>query len=338
VKLNAQQLASHLSSGVVPLYLVSGDEPLLVDEALDAIRAAAGKAGYADREAHVAERGFDWEDFEGGLQNLSLFASRRLLELRLPTGKPGDKGGRFLTAVATDPKPDTVIVVITPKLDNQSLKTKWATTLMKKAACLTLKRPDPASMPAWIAGRLKKAGLSGDSEAIELLAARVEGNLLAAKQEIDKLTLLVAEGRVTVDMVRASVADGARFDVFQLTDAALAGHTARAARILNSLEKEGVGATLVLWSLAREIGTVADVIYRQECGASAGKAMDDAGVWSSRKHVIGRAVRSNDPRSIRKLVKKAATTDLIVKGARRGQPWGALMELTFSLAGNDQFG
>jgi DNA polymerase-3 subunit delta len=334
VKLNAQQLGSHLSSGVAPLYLVSSDEPLLVSETLDSIRAAAVNEGYTEREVQVAERGFDWADFGGSLQNLSLFSARRFLELRLPTGKPGDKGSRFLTAFADQPVPDTVIVVITPTLDGKTAKSKWASTLARKGVWIALRRPNPAAMPAWIAARLKKAGLAGDSEALELLAARVEGNLLAAKQEIDKLILLVSEGRVTVDMVRASVADGARFDVFQLTDAALAGDSARAARILLSLEKEGVAAPLVMWSLARDIGVVADVVYRRESGASAGKAMTDAGVWSSRQSLIGRAVRSNTIGSAKKLVDKACATDRIVKGARQGQPWNAMMELTIALAGN----
>ncbi len=337
MKLNAQQLGSHLSSGVAPLYLVSSDEPLLVDETLDSIRAAAAKEGYTDREVQVAERGFDWADFEGSLQNLSLFSTRRLVELRLPTGKPGDKGARFLTALAGDPKPDMIITVTTPALDSRAAKSKWVSTLARQGVWIALRRPDPASMPAWISARLKKAGLSSDSEALELLAARVEGNLLAAKQEIDKLILLVGEGRVSVDRVRASVADGARFDVFQLTDAALAGDSLRAARILLSLEKEGVAAPLVMWSLAREIGVVADVVYRRECGVSAGKAMTDAGVWRSRQDLISRAARSNDLRSAKKLVAKACDTDRIVKGARRGQPWNAMMELTFALAGNDRF-
>ncbi len=338
MKLNAQQLGSHLSSGVAPVYLVSGDEPLLVGEVLDSIRTAAAKEGCTEREVQVADRGFDWADFAGSLQNLSLFATHRCVELRLPTGKPGVKGAGFLTALADDPKPDTVIIVSTPALDSKAARSKWVSTLARKAVWIALRRLDPASMPAWIAARLKKAGLTSDSEALELLAARVEGNLLAAKQEIDKLILLLGEGRVTVDTVRASVADGARFDVFQLTDAALAGNAARAARILLSLEREGVGPPLVMWSLAREISLVADIVYRRDSGVSAGKAMSDAGVWRSRQNLIGRAVRSFDLRSAKQLVAKARDTDRIVKGARRGQPWNAMMELTFALAGNARFG
>ena len=338
MKLNARQLSSHLSSGVAPLYLVSGDEPLLVGEVLDEIRAAAGRHRYTDREVQLAERNFDWIEFEAGLQNMSLFAERRLVEIRLPTGKPGDQGSRFLTAVAEEPVPDIVITVVTPRLDSKTTKLQWVKALASKGVWVAVTPPGFEAMPGWIAQRLKKVGLTADSEALDLLAARVEGNLLAAKQEIDKLVLLAGEGRITADKVRTSVADGARFDVFQLTDAALAGDGPRAARILLGLEREGVAAPLVMWSLAREIGTVADIVYRVGAGASVGKAMGDARVWRSRQSLIGRAVRSRKPAAVQRLIGQAAATDRIVKSARRRQPWNALMELTLELAGGDQPG
>jgi DNA polymerase-3 subunit delta len=335
VKLDARQLSSHLSSGVAPLYLVSGDEPLLVGEALDAIRSAARQHGYAEREFQMAERSFDWISFEAGLQNMSLFAERRLIEIRLPTGKPGDQGARFLAAVCDAPVPDTTIVVVTPKLDSRIVKNKWVKAFASKGVWIRLVPPGPEAMPAWIAGRLKKTKLTADSEALDLLASRVEGNLLAAKQEIDKLVLLVGEGRITVDKVRTSVTDGARFDVFQLTDAALAGDPPRAARVLLGLEREGVAAALVMWSLAREIGTLADVAYRVGAGASVGKAMADAGVWQGRQRLIGRAARSRNPAAAKRLIERAAATERIVKNSNLGQPWNALMELTLELAGSE---
>ncbi len=193
-------------------------------------------------------------------------------------------------------------------------------------------------MPGWLSRRLKAAGLTADTEALELLAARVEGNLLAAKQEIDKLVLFAGEGRITADTVRTSVADGARFDVFQLTDAALAGDPARAARILLGLEREGIAAPLVMWSLARECGLVADIVCRVKAGASAGKAMSDAGVWRSRQRLLNGAVRSRNLNSALMLLEQASDTDRIVKGAKRGQPWNALMELTMALAGQGRAG
>ena len=335
MKLNPEQLDTHVSRGLAPVYLVSGDEPLLVDEVLDTLRAAAVEQGYTERERHVAERWFDWSEFAASLQNMSLFAERRSIELRLPTGKPGDKGSRFLVAAATNPTPDTVMIVITPALDSRTAKSKWASSLAQAGVWLPLRAPDAGALPAWIAERLAAVGLQADRDALQLLVAQVEGNLLAAKQEIDKLMLLATEGRVTVDTVRTSVADGARFDVFQLGDAALAGNGARAARILYHLEKEGVAAPLVLWSLVREISTVADVLLRVSGGQSPGKAIADVGVWRSRQNLIRHAMRGRNAQFARGLIASASRADRIVKGSLRGQPWNALLELTMTLAGGD---
>ncbi len=329
-----RQLDAHLKSGVDPLYLVSGDEPLLVDETLDAIRAAARQAGCQEREVLVAERGFDWEQLRASLANLSLFASRQLIELRLPTGKPGDKGAKELLAIAAEPAQDKVLVVITPAMTGRAAKSKWVTALADAGVWISLRAPKADALPGWMAARLKSAGLSCDRDALELLSARVEGNLLAAKQEIDKLVLLAGQDRrVTVDTVRSAVADGARFDVYQLADAALAGDVARTAWILRHLEQEAVAASLVLWSLVREISTIADVCARVEQGQPVGRALSAARVWQSREALYSRAVRRFDAGRARRLLSQAGSADRIVKGAASGRPWGALLELALTLAG-----
>jgi DNA polymerase-3 subunit delta len=335
VKLNPQQLDDHLSGELAPVYLVSGDEPLLVDEVLAGLRSAASKQGYTERDYHVAERWFDWSELASGMQNMSLFSERRIIEIRLPTGKPGDKGSRFFVAAAENPTPDTIIIVITPSLDSKVAKSKWVSSLTRAGVWLALRAPDAAGLPTWINARLKAAGLRADRDALQLLVAQVEGNLLAAKQEIDKLKLLAIEGQVTIDTVRTSVADGARFDVYQLGDAALSGNRARAARILYSLEKEGVAAPLVLWSLVREITAVSEIIFRVSGGQSVGQAMAGAKIWSSRQQLIRQAMRGRDVRFARGLIASARRADRIVKGSRKGQPWNALLELTMTLAGGD---
>lgn len=333
MKLTAQQLTSHLASGLVPSYLISGDEPLLVEEVLADIRKAASSHGYTERERYVAERGFDWDELRSGLLNMSLFSSRRSIELRLPTGKPGDKGARFLTDLASEPVDGILLIVITPSLDSRTAKSKWAATLAAKGAWLPLRAPDDRALPAWIDKRLKAADLHADRDAIALLAARVEGNLLAAQQEIDKLRLMNEGEPVTVDSVRAAVADGARYDVFQLSDAALSGDAARAARILNHLRQEGVAAPLVMWSLARDVSAISEVALRVASGSPAARALRDAGVWQSRQKLIAKAAAHFDASGARDLLDRAAKTDRIVKGARRGNPWNALLELTLSLTG-----
>jgi len=337
VKLNPQQLGTHVSGGLKPIYLLSGDEPLLVDEALTILRAAGVKQGYTERERHIAERSFDWDDLAVGMQTMSLFAERRIIEVRLPTGKPGIDGSRFLVEAVANPVPDTVIVVITPKLDKNAQKSKWATSLMKTGVWVPVFAPDTAELPRWLSGRLAAAGLKIERDALQLLVVQVEGNLLAAKQEIDKLALLAVNGQVTIDTVRTSVADGARFDVFQLGDAALAGKSDRVARILYSLEKEGVAAPLVVWSLVRESQTVADVIFRVSSGQTVGQAMAKAGVWSKRQNLFRHATQGRDASFARRLVASASRTDRIVKGSIRGRPWNALLELAMMLAGGDDW-
>ncbi len=333
MKLAAGSLTQRLGKGIEPLYVLCGDEPLLADEALALIRERARRTGCGEREVYVAERGFDWDALASGMQNLSLFASRRLIELRLPTGKPGEAGGRFLTALAENPGADHVVVVLLPALDSAGSRSKWATVLAKAAVWVELKPPPREQLPQWLLSRLGRLGLSAEDEALELLAARVEGNLLAAKQEIDKLALLAGGGTLSAAAIRESVADGARFDVFQLAEAALSGDVARTVRVLHGLQREGESEVLVLWSLARDVLTLADVVARMQQGRSAEAAMADAGVWRSRLEYFRRAVRGRSASDVHRLVRRVALADRIVKGVRPGEPWKALFEVALDLSG-----
>jgi DNA polymerase-3 subunit delta len=333
VKIPADRLATQLARGVGPLYVLSCDEPLLVDEALARIREQARAAGCTERELHVAERGFDWEGFGAGLKNMSLFASRRLVELRIPNGKPGDVGARFLTALAAEPDTGNVIVVLLPALEFQATRSKWATSLAEAGVWVELRTPMREQLPAWLRQRLKAAGLGADDAALDLLASLVEGNLLSAKQEIDKLALLVSDGRVTAEAVRDSVADGARFDIFQLTEAALAGDAARAARVLQGLRREGEAEVLILWALVRDILSLADVLVWVGRGRSVDQALQDAGIRRSRQEAFGRAARTRRGVDVARLLRSAARADQVLKGARPGNAWNALLEVTMALSG-----
>lgn len=333
MKLAADRLAGHLAKEVAPLYILSGDEPLLVDEALASIRERARAAGCEEREVHIVERGFDWTALGAGMKNLSLFSSRRLVELRLPGGKPGDEGARFLSALAKQPDADTVCVLVLPALNATAQRAKWATALATEGVWVELRTPTQAQLPAWLQRRLAAGGLRAEPAAVELLAALVEGNLLAAKQEIDKLALLAGAAEITPDMVREAVADGARFDIFQLSDAALAGDAARAARVLAGLRREGQAEVLVLWALARDLLSLADVLVRTGRGASVERAMQDAGIWRSRQAVFGQAARRRRGADLARLLRSAALADQVVKGLRPGNPWNALQELTMAFCG-----
>lgn len=333
MKLPAERLASSAGKSLANLYVLCGDEPLLADEALEVLREAARAQGCGERQLFVAERGFDWDAFGSGLQNLSLFASRRLVELRLPSGKPGDAGARFLAGLAANPDTGNVIVIVLPALDFQAQKAKWVTALVAAAAWVDLKAPAREDLAAWLARRLKKAGLAADEDSLDVLAARVEGNLLAAKQEIDKLALLAPGGRVTAEAIRDTVADGARFDVDQLRDAVLARDTARALRVLAGLEREAEAPVLVLWTLARDALTLADLVTRVHQGAEPEQAMFDARLWRSRHEAFHRAMRGRTLRDVGRLVRCVARADQVAKGVRPGDPWVALREVTLEFCG-----
>lgn len=316
------------------VYLVSGDEPLLVNEVIDAIRSAAVASGCDERESHVVERSFSWEAVAASLRNLSLFSAGKLVEIRLPTATPGDEGSRALRAIASREPDGNVVVIITPALTRKVAESAWASALANAGVWIEVRPPALAELPQWIGKRFRAAGLSCDAEGLDLLAGRVEGNLLAAQQEIDKLAMLHPPG-TALDLagIRAAVADGARFDVFQLSDAALAGDAARAVRVLGGLREEGTAAALVLWSLVRETLVLVDAGIRASRENSASRGVQGAGVWQSRADLYIRALHHHKPGALRRLLRMAGRADQIVKGARPGEPWNALLELTLALAG-----
>jgi len=240
MQIRLAQLAQHLREPLRPLYVVAGDEPLLIQESLDALRKCARAQGYSERQVFDVERGFDWSQFGQAAASLSLFASRRLLEVNLPSGKPGDDGSKALSRLAESPLPDTVIVVICGALEWASRKSAWYTAVDAACASLYIEAIAPEQLPKWLAGRMTQAGLDAEPEAIALIAELTEGNLLAAQQDIHKLKLLCPGGKVSEEQVRAAVADSARFDAFDLTDKVLNGDAAGAVRSLRRLREEGV--------------------------------------------------------------------------------------------------
>ncbi len=349
--ISPDQLEAGLARRLAPAYLIAGDEPLLIQECADAVRRRAREHGFAEREVHAVERGFDWAAFAGDLSSLSLFASRRLIELHLRTPAAADGGVETLKRFAAAPPDDIVLLAIAPKLDRRAQQSAWAEAFSAAGEFVEVRPVEPAALPSWIAARLRRAGLRADAEAARLLAERVEGNLLAAHQEIEKLRLLHGAGTLDVEMVHAAVADSARFDIFKLADAAVAGDLARALRVLAGLKAEGMAIPQLLWPLAREIRGLARVRWFMDEGLAAQAAMARAGVWRNRAGVVGRAVARHDGRSLRGLARQLAQVDRMSKGAppgnaapvlaaegaarlpARGDPWVALVDLVSALAG-----
>ncbi len=255
MKLSLDALDDHLSKALLPVYLVSGDEPLLVGEATDAIRARARSAGFDERQVFFIERtAAVWADIGQTAQALSLFASRRIVEIRMPGGKPGTTGAAALMRLFDAAGDDLLVIIVTGQLERETQNAEWVQALQQRGAWLPIRTVDRTQLPQWLRARFAAAGLKPDSQAIALLADRSEGNLLAARQEIDKLALLLPQGAsVSAADAAAGSADSARFDVFQLTDAVSRGDAARALRVLGGLSAEGAEPPLVLWALLREM-------------------------------------------------------------------------------------
>ncbi len=325
--MNLDQLPAALARGLAGIYLVSGDEPLLAGEAADAIRSAARAAGFADRQVFDVDRFFDWDELRTASQSMSLFAERRILEIRMPSGKP-DKGAAQLADLAASPPPDILLLIVTGKLDKKSADAAWVQAVSRHGVWVPVWPVGADELPGWLRVRAKLAGFELDAAAAQLIADRVEGNLLAAKQELEKLKLLAAGARIGVDLVLTSVADNARYDVFQLAAAAAAGDAARALHILDGLEGEGREPTLILWALARELRGLWQAQERRRL-----RQPERSGSWGQASPPSTQALARLAELPLVSLFAQAARADRIIKGIAAGDPWTALAGLTATLAG-----
>lgn len=305
MKIQADNLSSQLQTTLLPVYVLSGDEPLLITEAADAIRAQARQQGFTEREVFFVERGgSSWADVLRAAEALSLFAAKRIVEVRMPSGKPGTGAADLLRMiqVAGD---DLLLLVVTGRLDASARDAEWLGAAERRGGTVTVWPVDLPRFPAWLQARFRAAGLAIDDEALALLVERTEGNLLAARQEVDKLRLLFGAGaRVDVAAVAASAGESARFDVLQLTRSVEAGQAARALRVLDGLHTEGTEAVLVLWALLRAKSEL-------------------------------QAPRGGAPRRLpfARLTVRASRADRMAKGQMRGNVWDELSLLTAELCG-----
>jgi DNA polymerase III subunit delta len=327
LRLKFDQLPAALSRSLASVYLVSGDEPLLVGEAADAIRSAARNAGYADRSVFFIDRGFAWEDLRHATRSLSLFADRRLFELRMPSGKP-DKGAAQLLEIATQPPPDVVCLIVTDKLDKKAGDAPWVRAVEKHGVWTAIWPVDAAALPGWLRARAAALQLDLEPAAAQLIADRVEGNLLAAKQELEKLRLLSNGEPITAALALRSVGDSARYDVFQLAEAAGAGDAARALHVLFVLKSEGVEPTLILWALVRELRGLWQARERDRLHSTS-----PGGSWNQASRPSPQALARLGKLPLARLLIQASHVDRIVKGLAAGDAWTALTGLTGSFAG-----
>ena len=332
MKIRANQLSSHLKKSLAPCYLVTGDEHLLVSEALDEVRAAARARGFGTRELHVATTGFDWHQLTASTSNLSLFAEQRIVELRLPTGKPGIKGSQAIVDLVEQAGPELLFIVTAPKLDRSGSNSKWAKTIDQKGVSLPIWPVEVRELPGWIANRMRQVGLQPDRDAVTLIADRVEGNLLAAGQEIEKLRLLHGEGKVSADDVNEAVANSNRYDVYKLADAAIAGDATRAVKILGGLRSEGVEPVIVMWALTRELRTLATLDDAVRQGTDLGSAMQSARVWNNRQGLLRSCISRHQHGDFHRMLKASGRADAAAKGQRYGDPWQMAADIVVGMA------
>lgn len=323
MKLTLDKLSEHLNGTLAPAYLVSGDDTLRVNEALDALRGRARSAGFSEREVHFIERAASWDELRQSGASMSLFAERRIIEVRLPNGKPGTQGSAVLIRLLEARAADQLLIIITDRLDGPSQSAAWVKAVALHGVWLPIWELRRQDLPGWIEARCRRAGLAPTDDAVALLVERVEGNLLAAQQEIEKLALLSAGGTLDAAAVLAAVSDSSRFDVFKLGEAALEGDAARALRILVGLRGEGVEPTLVLWSLVRELRN----LWQARSGDSA------RGSWSPQGAALQKALRRVARFPFERIAARAARADRIIKGRLAGDAWDELLLLAGEFCG-----
>jgi DNA polymerase-3 subunit delta len=332
-KLRPEQLSGALQKQLAPVYLICGDEPLLIQETCDLIRSAARQQGFSERIIYNVDKSFEWHQLLTEANSLSLFSDKKILELRIDNGKPGDAGSKAFVEYCENINSDNILLVITPKLDGNTQRGKWYKTLEKSGAVVQIWPVNEQQLPQWLDTRLRSSGLNADRETIALLAAQVEGNLLAATQEIEKLKLLAIDGQVTTDMIAGMVSDSARYDVFGLIDKALSGDTRSAVKCLHGLRSDGTDAITILWALAREIRTLLHISHTVSQGKNFDWAAKKAGVWDNRKNLIQNALRRHSSTQLQLLLRKSNAIDKAIKGARNADAWDELLDVTLNLCG-----
>ena len=344
MQLRAEALDAHLAKTLAPLYVIASDEHLLALEAADRIRTRARGAGFSEREVLVVDRHFKWGELIAANQAMSLFGDRKLIELRMPTGKPGKEGGQALQEFAAicaqaAEAGDTLTLITLPKLDWATQKSAWVSALQQSAVYVDIPLVERHQLANWIGQRLAAQGQSADKGSLDFMVERVEGNLLAAHQEIRKLGLLYPEGRLSGEQIQDAVLNVARYDVFKLSEAMLAGDVARLARMLDGLKGEGEALPLVLWAVSEEIRILLKLKLGMNDGRPLPMLMKEYRIWGPRERLMPSALGRLKLSTLQTAMREAAQVDRMVKGLRSkqfaGDPWDALLQLALRVARKD---
>ena len=332
MRISPDQLSQHLQKQLAPLYTVFGDEPLLAIEAADLIRAQARQTGYVEREIFTIDHHFNWQELQQSSNSLSLFGERRLMDMRIPSGKPGNQGSAAIEEYCRALPPDTVTLVTLPKIDKQGQAAKWFKALENAGAMVPVFLVERTRLPAWIGQRLGMQEQKADPDTLQFLADKVEGNLLAAHQEVQKLALLYPAGTLSFDQVKDAVLDVARYDVYQLSDALMIADTARYTRILEGLRGEGAALPFILTILAGQIRSLIIIRKGLDSGRPLMQLMNEARVWGDKQKAVEHAARSIGLKPLVRALLHAAKIDRISKGVAQGDAWDELLQLGLRFA------
>ncbi len=339
MKINADKFIATVGKvKLSPIYLVTGDETLICHQVMDLIRGQLDESGYQERSKFVYQRGFDWSQLTNEIANLSLFANRKLVELQLMSSKIGDSGSQILTAIASNPLEDVVLLINCGKLEQAQWRTKWIKAIEKAGVIVQVWPIDSSQLPQWIAGRARQRKLNLTRTAIDIIAQRAEGNLLAAAQEVEKLWLSYGEGAIDESVVRDSIGDSCRFSIYSLVDYCLSGHVVKAVRVLESLKSEGTEPILILWALSREIRNLAKMAQRISCGENSELIFNEYRIWERRKPLMASAIRRHALSTWIDLVNKCGNIDLTIKGINSANMWDQLLAVTSEFSGHRLFG
>ncbi len=327
MRLKPDQLDAGLKKALHPVYFICGDEPLQVGEAADAVRAAARRADYAVREVISIDQGHEWAQLAVEADALSIFAEKKLIDLRVPSGKPGVEGAKALLSYCQHVPADTVLLITSGKLESASQKSQWFLAIDDIGVVVQVWPLQGGDLLSWLQRRAERKGMRLEQDAAKSLAARIEGNLLAAAQEVEKLFILHGAVAINKAMVEDEVADSARFDVFKLSDALLAGKFNRSVKILNGLKAEGVASPVVLWALSREARVLFNVKTDLKQGAHAEAVFKKHHIWDKRKQLMHDASRRLSLTQVQALLRLCAKADLEIKGQAPGDAWETLFEI-----------
>lgn len=333
MKIKPEQLAGQLKKSLAPIYLITGDEPLLSEESSDLVRSTLTAQGFSEREVMHVDASFNWEYLLECANALSLFAEKKIIELRLGSQKLNKSASQILQQYLANPAPDNIILVLADKMDSSTKKSAWFKAVEQTGVVVEIWPVDSTQLPQWLKNRAAGLGLSLERDAVQLLCDRVEGNLLAAKQELDKLSLLFPGQTLTADTVIDAVSDSSRYDIYGLTDAAVQGQAGRTQKILQVLRQEGTEPPVILWALSREIRTVLSIQQGLNNGVPYDSLCQRERIWGKRKQQMRQAANRSSAVLLMSLLERCFAVDQMIKGARSGDPWLELSSISLSLSG-----